>query len=188
MCSKILNVHGQNTSVIIPGSITQLTDLNSVLFLGEALVQGRLVVRQGMPQGEAYICWELELCMSTRAGNASTPIFLPFLGHFSLLPAFPNPRPWRDRACPAGDEACRRQTAARKEKTFPAFPPTHAHMHQSLGGVYIWLPALQKGGMAQLSLGWWRKCCLWLSLLQRVRWGQNCVFPEDSSAICRIHG
>lgn len=56
MCSKILDVQGQNTSVIIPGLITQLTGLNSVLSLGEVLVRGRLVVRQGMLQGEAYFC------------------------------------------------------------------------------------------------------------------------------------
>jgi len=104
MCLKTLDVQRQNTSVITPGLITQLTGS----FLREALVQGRLVVRQDVLQGEAYVCSELELCMCTRAGNTSMCILLPFLNHFSPLPSCPIPQTWKDRAHLA-------HTAARRE-------------------------------------------------------------------------
>lgn len=159
-----MDVRGQNTSVVIPGSITQRTGLDSVLFPGEALVRGVPVARRGVLQGEAYTCCEPEPCTSAGAGNTAAGIPLPFLPRFSLVPALP--LPWKDRAYLEGTGA--------PGEDLPCFP---SHGSRSLGGVRIQLPAPRKGGMAQLSLGCRTKRCLWLSILPRVRWGRNRAFP-----------
>lgn len=131
---------GRTLSVVIPGSITQRSGLDSVLFPGEALVRGVPVARQGVLQGEAYTCCEPELCTSAGAGDTAACIPLPFLGRFSLVPALP--LPCKDRAYLEGMGAL--------GEDLPCFP---SHGHRSFGGVDIQLPARWEGGTAQLSLG-----------------------------------
>lgn len=84
---------------------------------------------------------------------APFPLSLFSVAHFPYSPALEGQSTPSAYSSQAGGEVCRRQTAARKEKTFSAFPPTQSHMHQLLRGVYIQLSASQKGKMAQLSLG-----------------------------------
>lgn len=192
MCSKILDVQGQNTSVIIPGLITQLTGLNSVLSLGEVLVRGRLVVRQGMLQGEAYFCWELELCMSTRAGNTSMCILLPFLCHFSLLPAFPIPQPWKDRAHPAytaaGLEvksAGGKQLPARRRPSLLSLP----HMPMCIGRSEEFISDFQlrrRAGWPSFLWGDGVSIAFGSPSCKRLDGGETILSPRGSSAICRI--